>query len=79
MKYFEETKRFYYSIFFILPFLAVYEYGLFKGALGTNINGADGLLRYFFYFINTVLGPTITKISVGCIFAWVSYVLFYKA
>ncbi|KKQ56286.1 MAG: hypothetical protein US74_C0016G0010 [Parcubacteria group bacterium GW2011_GWA2_38_13] len=77
MKYFEETKRFYYSIFFILPFLAVYEYGLFKGALGTNINGADGLLRYFFYFINTVLGPTITKISVGCIIVFLLGYLMY--
>lgn len=77
-RYFKETKRFYYSIFFILPFLAIYEYGLFKGALGTNINGADGILRYFFYFINNFLGQTITKISVGCIIAFlVGYLMYY--
>jgi len=78
MKYFEETKRFYYSIFFIMPFLAVYEYGLFKGVLGNTINGADALLRIFYYIINNIIGPDIMKFVVGAaIVGLISFLLYY--
>ena len=63
--YFASTKKFYYSLFFILPFLAVYETGLFRGALGNHINGADAVLRLFFYFLYGILGVNVTRILSG--------------
>lgn len=78
MKYFQETKRFYYSIFFIIPFLIVYEVGIFKGALGENINGADALLRILYYFIYNILGEFVMKLTIALIIvSMVLYLIYY--
>lgn len=76
--YARSTKKIYYSIFFILPFLAVYEAGLFLGVLGNNINGADAILRFFFYILYGVLGVQLTRIlSAILIFALIAYLVYY--
>lgn len=72
--YFESSKSFTYSILFILPYLLVYEFGLFRGVLGKNINGADAILRLFFYFLYGVLGVATTRVLAGIlIFALVFF------
>src|SRR3989338_1747937 len=65
MNYFHETKKFYYSFFFILPFLAIYELGLSQDILGKQLNGADALLRFIFYFVLSIVGIHLTKWIVG--------------
>lgn len=71
-RYISHTKRFYYSLFFILPFLFIYEYGLFRGVLGDKINGADALLRLFFYFVSSMIGSQLATVT----FALILIVLF---
>src|SRR3989338_3236562 len=74
--YFVSTKKFYYSLFFILPFLVVYEIGLFRGALGNHINGADAVLRLFFYFLYRILGVNATRILSGIAIIFLIFYLF---
>lgn len=76
--YFSSTKKFYYSLFFILPFLTAYEIGLFQGVLGGNIIGADAILRFFFYFLYTIIGVAVTRvISAVVIVALGAYLIQY--
>ena len=67
MRYFTETKKFYYGFLIILPFLFVYEWGLKYEVLGKNINGADAILRFILLFLFQVIGVSITRWLVGVI------------
>jgi len=60
-----ESKKFYYSILFIIPFLIVYVIGLFKGAMGNYINGADAFFRMFGYFLFNFIGVNVSKWLIG--------------
>ena len=54
--YLRETKRFGYGVVSVLPLLALYEYGIWHGALGRALNGADALLRLGLAFIAALFG-----------------------
>lgn len=76
-KYFSVTKKYYYSIFFIIPFLIIYEIGLFYGVLGKNINGADALLRLFFYVLFQILGIGFSRILFAALIIFFIIFLLY--
>lgn len=75
--YFIETKKFYYSFFFVLPFLIIYEIGLWQNLLGMKLNGADALLRFFFYFLFSIVGIHATKWVVGGIVFFLLLIFIY--
>jgi len=77
-KYFTASKKAYYSVFFILPFLIAYEVGLFQGALGGQVNGADAILRMLFYFLNSFFGSLIAQIVLGVVIAALILYLAYS-
>lgn len=65
--YSKTTKKLPYSIFFLIPFLVLYEIGIWKNIGGGNINGADYLVRYFFNFILSFLNIKISYRTLGII------------
>lgn len=54
--YTQETKRFAYGVVAVLPLLAVYEYGVWQGALGRALNGADALLQIALAWVAAFFG-----------------------
>ncbi|PIS05254.1 MAG: hypothetical protein COT81_02015 [Candidatus Buchananbacteria bacterium CG10_big_fil_rev_8_21_14_0_10_42_9] len=63
--YLESSRSAVYSILFILPFLLIYEFGIFFGARGQNIG--DSFLRLGYYFFVFLLGPTISAAIAGVV------------
>ena len=54
--YAQDSKRFGYGVVATLPLLALYEYGIWQGALGNALNGADALLRIALAYIAGFFG-----------------------
>lgn len=70
------SKKIYYIAFFILPFLTLYEIGLFWGTI-KGINGADAILRIFSHFFYEVLGIDTARIIFAfIIIGFLSYFLY---
>lgn len=65
MSYARATRRPVYQLLLVLPFLAVYELGLWTNALGDQVNGADALLRAGLELLMAIMGAGVLRVAIS--------------
>ncbi len=65
MSYTNATRRPVYQLLLVLPFLLVYEIGLWTNALGGAVNGADALLQAALSLLLSLIGVGASRVVIS--------------
>ncbi len=65
MSYARDTRKPTYQLLLVLPFLALYEVGLWTNALGDQVNGADALLQAMLSFLLALFGVGVSRVVIS--------------
>lgn len=64
MSYSRDTRRPMYQLLLVLPFLTLYEVGLWTNALGDQVNGADALLQAALSLLLALFGVSASRLAI---------------
>lgn len=65
MSYARDTRKPMYQLLLVLPFLALYEVGLWTNALGDQVNGADALLQAALSLLLALFGVGVSRVVIS--------------
>lgn len=65
MSYASATRKPVYQLLLVLPFLALYEVGLWTNALGDTVNGADALLQAALSLLLSLFGVGVSRVVIS--------------